>query len=190
MLAIAVIAFGMSADAFAAALGKGAALARCRTGEALRTGAIFGSVEMAITLLGWAAGFWAGPYIERWDHWVAFGLLGVLGLRMIHGSISRDPGAEQPHRHSFLVLAATAVGTSIDALIVGITLAVLKADILTTALAIGAATFLMTAIGTKLGRFAGARLGGWAEAAGGAVLIGIGTTILIEHLGLLSGRLV
>jgi putative Mn2+ efflux pump MntP len=187
MLAIAAIAFGMSADAFAAALGKGAALARCRTIEALRTGAIFGLVEMAITLLGWAAGLAASTYVASVDHWVAFGLLGVLGLRMIYGSATRNPAAERPHRHSFLTLAATAIGTSIDALIVGITLAVLDADILTTAIAIGAATFLMTAIGTKLGRFAGARLGSWAEAAGGVVLIAIGTAILIEHLGLLSG---
>jgi len=186
MLAIAAIAFGMSADAFAAALGKGAALARGRTIEALRTGAIFGMVEMATTVIGWAIGFAASTFVASVDHWIAFGLMGLLGLRMIHASLARHPAAPRRQRHSFADLAATAVGTSIDALIVGVTLAMLNADILTTALAIGAATFAMVTIGIILGRIAGARLGSWAEAAGGVVLIGIGATILIEHLGLLS----
>ncbi len=78
---------------------------------------------------------------------------------------------------------AAALGTSIDALVVGVTLALLKADIVVIALAIGAATFLMATAGVALGRAAGARLGRVAEAAGGLVLIAVGTTILFQHLG-------
>jgi len=187
MLALAAIAFGMSADAFAAALGKGAGLARWRMAEALRTGLIFGAIEAVTTLLGGAVGFAASAYVAAFDHWIAFGLLGFLGLRMIRTSLARRPIAARPHRHSLLDLSTTALGTSMDALVVGITLALLNSDIMVTALAIGGATFLMSAIGIALGRIAAVRLGGWAEATGGMILIGIGTSILIDHLGLLSG---
>ncbi len=186
MLAVLAIAFSMSADAFAAALGKGAALDRLRLAEALRTGLVFGAVEAATPMIGWAFGFALSGYVEAVDHWIAFALLGALGLRMIRGSVLRAAGAPRPERHSLGVLAMTALGTSIDALIVGVTLALIKSDIVVTALAIGAATFLMATAGVALGRAAGARLGRMAEAAGGFVLIALGTAILFQHLGAAS----
>ena len=150
----------MSSAAFAAALGKGALLQRPSVGEALRTGVIFGTVEAITPVIGWAAGRAASGYIAAFDHWIAFGLLAAIGAKMIWYSIRRPEGTEKPRQHSFSDLVVTAVGTSIDAMAVGVTLALLDADIIVNALAIGMATFAMTTIGVLFGRFLGADLGG------------------------------
>lgn len=174
------LAFAMSLDAFAAALGKGAALHRPRLSEALRTGAVFGAIEAVTPVLGWAVGLAAAAWIDAVDHWVAFLLLGLLGGRMIRHALRRE-AAGKPQRHSLRALVATAFATSIDALAVGVTLALIGADIVTSAIAIGLATFLMAAIGTWGARFLGQRFGRMAEVAGGLCLIGIGLKILIAH---------
>src|SRR6202000_1848810 len=106
-----------------------------------------------------------------------FGLLLVIGTKMLWDAFQRDEAEEKPQSHSFLVLAVTAVGTSIDALAVGVTLALVNANILVNALAIGAATFTMTTIGVMTGRMLGERFGRYAEAAGGVALIVIGTNV-------------
>jgi putative Mn2+ efflux pump MntP len=181
VLPILLLALSMSADAFAAACGKGAGLERPHWGEALRTGLIFGVIEAITPVIGWAAGRAVGGYIASFDHWVAFGLLVIIGGKMIWDALQRDPEDEKPQSHSFLVLAITALGTSIDALAVGVTLALVNANIVVNALAIGAATFTMTTIGVMAGRYLGDRFGKYAEAAGGIVLIAIGIKILVEH---------
>ena len=109
-------------------------------------------------------------------------LLAGIGAKMIRDSFLRDEETQKPRNHSFRVLAVTAVGTSIDALAVGVTLALIGANILVNALAIGAATFTMTTIGVMAGHRLGARFGKHAEAVGGVVLILIGATILFEHI--------
>jgi putative Mn2+ efflux pump MntP len=183
LLPVLFIAFSMSTDAFAAALGKGAALDRPKWSEALRTGLIFGGIETITPVIGWALGRAASGYIAAVDHWIAFGLLLLIGGKMIWDSFQRDEEDVKPQRHSLGVLVLTAIGTSIDALAVGVTLALVDANIVVNALAIGAATFTMTTIGVMAGRFLGARLGKHAELAGGLVLIGIGSHILLQHLG-------
>jgi putative Mn2+ efflux pump MntP len=176
----------MSTDAFAAAVCKGASLARPRFSEALRTGLIFGVIETLTPLLGWLLGSAAAPLVEAWDHWIAFVLLGGLGLHMIRAGLSPDDDeAEKPARHGFWRLALTAVGTSIDALAIGVGLAFLDVNIWVTALAIGCATTLMVTIGVMVGRLLGSIAGRRAEVAGGVVLIAIGSWILVDHLGLL-----
>jgi putative Mn2+ efflux pump MntP len=181
ILSVIFLAFSMSSDAFAAALGKGTRLDKPSWGEALRTGLIFGTIETITPLIGWALGRAASSYIEAFDHWIAFGLLLVIGGKMIWDALRRDAEEEKPSSHSFMVLALTAIGTSIDALAVGVTLALVDADIIVNALAIGAATFTMTTVGVMAGRYLGEKFGRYAEAAGGAVLIVIGTKILLEH---------
>lgn len=182
-----ILAFGMSMDAFAAAIGKGATLHRPSLKEALRTGLIFGVIEALTPLIGWAVGLAASRYVMAWDHWVAFTLLFVLGARMImEGCRKKESVEEAPHRHGFWLLAATAVATSLDAMAVGVGLAFLQVNIVTTALAIGASTMIMASAGILLGRFLGPVMGKWAEIFGGLVLIGIGTSILVEHLGILA----
>ncbi|PIJ50748.1 hypothetical protein BL250_09440 [Erwinia sp. OLTSP20] len=184
-----ILALGMSMDAFAAALGKGATLYRPGLKEALRTGLIFGVIEALTPLIGWSIGIVASQYVMAWDHWVAFFLLFMLGGRMVlEGLRKKTPGEQQdiPQRHGFLLLATTAVATSLDALAVGVGLAFLQVNIVTTALAIGTATTIMAATGILLGRFLGPVMGKWAEITGGLVLIGIGGSILVEHLTALN----
>lgn len=181
LFAIAALALSMSADAFAAALGKGALLDRPGLGEALRTGSVFGAVEGVTPVAGWALGVAASAYVAAIDHWIAFVLLTVIGGKMIWDSVRRPAGRERPKRHSLGVLLTTAIGTSIDAMAVGVTLAFLNAGIVVAALAIAAATFAMTTLGVLIGRVVGAKFGRIAEALGGLGLILIGAKILIGH---------
>jgi putative Mn2+ efflux pump MntP len=175
----------MSTDAFAVAVGKGAALQRPHLREALRTGAIFGVIEGLTPVIGWALGHWAAPYVEAWDHWIAFTLLGVLGLRMMREGLSGagDDEDDKPTSHSFWLLAVTGFATSIDAMAVGAGLAFIDANIVTTAGAIGLSTVIMVTLGVMVGRGLGKLVGKRAEVVGGLVLIAIGSLILYEHLG-------
>jgi manganese efflux pump family protein len=176
-----ILALSMSTDAFAAALGKGAVLDRPRLGDALRVGLVFGIVEAITPVIGWAAGFAASAYIAAIDHWIAFALLSAIGGKMIWDGMRRPNEQAKPTRHSFGLLLTTAIGTSIDAMAVGVTLAFLNANIIVIALAIGLATFVMTTIGILLGRVLGGKFGRIAEILGGVGLILIGAKILIEH---------
>lgn len=179
-----VIAFAMSTDAFAAAVSKGASLTRPKFSEAIRTGAIFGFIEALTPLIGWALGSVAAPYVAAWDHWIAFGMLGVLGLHMAHNGLKPGDDEEAPARtrHSFWLLAATGFATSIDAMAVGVTLAFIDTNIVATAAAIGLATLVMVTIGVMVGRMLGAIAGKRAEVLGGVALVCIGSLILYEHL--------
>jgi putative Mn2+ efflux pump MntP len=181
VLPVVLLALSMSTDAFAAAIGKGAQLDRPSLREALRTGLIFGSIEAATPLIGWGLGKAASRVISAYDHWIAFAILALVGSKMIWDAVRREPDAEKPKSHSLAVLALTAVGTSIDALAVGVTLALIGANILVNALAIGIATFVMVTIGMLTGRMLGEKFGHYAEAAGGVVLILIGVAILAQH---------
>ncbi|MDM0003147.1 manganese efflux pump MntP [Variovorax sp. J22G73] len=178
-----LLAFAMSTDAFAAAVGKGAALRKPSWREALRTGLIFGVIEALTPVIGWAAGLAAASYVAKWDHWIAVTLLSVLGLRMIWAGFGApDAVDDKPDRNSFWTLALTGFATSIDAMAVGVGLAFINVNIAWTALAIGLATMTMVTIGVMVGRVLGAVIGKRAEIVGGVVLIGIGFLILYEHL--------
>jgi putative Mn2+ efflux pump MntP len=179
------LAFAMSTDAFAAAIGKGAALHRPHWGEAIRTGLIFGVIEALTPLLGWLLGNAAAQHVSAWDHWIAFTLLFILGARaVINGLTAKEVEETKPATHSFWLLAVTGFATSIDALAVGAGLAFVDVNIYSTAAAIGLATMVMATIGVMLGRVLGRVVGRRAEMAGGVVLIGIGSTILAEHLNI------
>ncbi|HBR7813579.1 TPA: manganese efflux pump MntP [Klebsiella pneumoniae] len=178
-----LLAFGMSMDAFAASIGKGATLHKPKFSEAVRTGLIFGAIETLTPLVGWGLGMLASQFILEWNHWIAFILLVFLGGRMIVEGFrgDSDEACEAPHRHGFWLLVTTAFATSLDAMAVGVGLAFLQVSIVTTALAIGCATFIMSTLGTMVGRFIGPLLGKRAEILGGIVLIGIGSEILWSH---------
>ena len=182
IVSTALLALAMSTDAFAAAIGKGATLDRPRLTQALRTGLIFGSIEAITPLIGWAAGKAASQYVAAWDHWIAFTLLGLLGLKMVYEGFSHSDQSEaKPNQHTFIVLAVTAFATSIDAMAIGAGLAFLDENILSAAAAIGFATLVMVTLGVMLGRILGDIAGKRAEIVGGLILIGIGSAILIEH---------
>ena len=185
LAATAALSLAMSSDAFAAAIGKVAALRRPHLREALRTGLIFGVIEGLTPLVGWLVGRVAAPYVAAWDHWIAFALLSTIGAMMIRAAFAADEtdeaDAKKPDSHTFWMLALTGFATSIDAMVVGVGLAIMGADIMLTALAIGVTTFVMVTAGVMLGRVLGAIAGKRAELAGGVILIGIGCLILYEH---------
>ncbi|XVB28843.1 manganese efflux pump MntP [Citrobacter koseri] len=178
-----LLAFGMSMDAFAASIGKGATLHKPKFSEAVRTGLIFGAIETLTPLVGWGLGMLASQFILEWNHWIAFILLVFLGGRMIVEGFrgDSDEACEAPHRHGFWLLVTTAIATSLDAMAVGVGLAFLQVNIIATALAIGCATLIMSTLGIMVGRFIGPLLGKRAEILGGIVLIGIGSEILWSH---------
>jgi len=181
-LAKIILAFSMSADAFAAAVSKGASIRRPKITDALRIGLIFGAVETAMPIIGWGMGVIASKFITEIDHWFAFGILTIIGCKMIWEGVV---GGHEERKASpkFYMIIFTAIGTSIDAMAVGVTLALINENIWVIAAMIGFATFVMATIGIMAGHYIGAKAGRAAEILGGLCLIAIGTKILIEHLG-------
>ncbi|MEO8838722.1 MAG: manganese efflux pump MntP family protein [Herbaspirillum sp.] len=185
LAATALLSLALSSDAFAVAIGKGAALHKPHWREALRCGLIFGVIEGLTPIIGWMMGRLAAPYVTAWDHWIAFALLGALGVYMVFNSLARpNPEIAKPTRHALWLLIVAGIATSIDAMVVGASLALVNADIIVTATAIGLTTFAMVSIGIMLGRMLGAVVGRRAELIGGLILITIGSLILYEHVGL------
>lgn len=172
----------MSADAFAVSVGRGTSLSKIKFTEAIRDGAVFGGIEMSLALFGWVLGFSIGEYVSAVDHWIAFVLLSALGAKMIFSGIygEKNRGGEKTKKNPNLVI--TAMGSSVDSMGVGASLAFIDVNVLSTVLAIGSTSFVMSAIGTYLGHFIGSRIGKFAEFIGGSLLILIGAKILASHL--------
>ncbi|MEO5813003.1 MAG: manganese efflux pump MntP family protein [Rhodanobacter sp.] len=184
-VSILLLGLAMSADAFAAALGKGAAMSKPQLGQALRAGLIFGIIEGITPLVGWLLGRGAASYIQAWDHWIAFGLLAALGLHMIWNSTRAEATAvivAERKQPGVLNLALTGIATSIDAAAVGVGLVFVDISIAVVAVVIGLCTLVMVTLGIMLGHALGAVVGKHAELLGGVTLIGVGVTILYEHL--------
>lgn len=184
-ISIAVLAVGMSIDSLLASVGGGASLRRqCRFCDALLVGAVFAIVQMITPLIGWIVGAAASSYVASYDHWLAFGLLTLVGGRMVLLAFRAEDGdsCEVSFIGTPAALVLTAIGTSIDAMAVGVSLAFVKANIMVIVAAIGVTTFLMSTGGVIMGRLIGNRFGRSAEVVGGLVLVGLGCLILHEHL--------
>jgi manganese efflux pump family protein len=183
-ISVAVLAVGLSVDSGIACIGRGAGNCQPRFSEAIRTGAIFGLVEATTPVIGWAAGLTARSYVVAFDHWIAFVLLALVGGHMVFDGLKpcehRVAGTKSSA--ALFMMIATAVGTSVDAMAVGASLALIKVDVVAVALAVGATTFVFAAGGLMIGRFVGQRLGRRAEVVGGLALFGSGLSILIDHL--------
>ena len=191
-IAIAILSLSMSADAFAAAIGRGAQH-RPTLPQALRSGLVFGVIEAITPLIGFALGVAAAGFVAAIDHWIAFGLLGAVGGKMIWEALKPEDEAEEDESaagkaasRGLVALVATAVGTSIDAGAVGVGLALLGENIWLIAASIGATTFALATLGLLIGKAAGTRLGRIVELVGGVALIALGLKILLEHLGVLK----
>lgn len=169
----------LAVDAFAAALCQGAAVRHRVHGRAFGIGALFGVAQALGPLLGWLLGVACKDLIAAVDHWIAFGILAVLGVRLIRAGWA-PAGACAPPAHGWL-LVGLAVGTSVDAVAAGFALPTLGLAPLLAAGIIGVVTFALSTGGVYLGRAVGAALGGKAEVFGGVVLVGIGVRILVEH---------
>ena len=187
-IALLLLAFSMSTDAFSVAISKGVSLKNPRFTDALKMGIIFGAIEAITPIIGWLIGHSANSFveaslIEAWDHWIAFTILFGLGLHMLYeGFKPTNEKAEAPSKHSFFKLALTAFGTSIDAMAIGVSLAFIEVNILLAASLIGLATTIMVTIGVMLGKALGSLIGHKAEIFGGLMLIAIGGWILSSHL--------
>lgn len=183
-LVVLSIAFGLAMDAFAVSVGISLKPVRVTGRQAVRLSFSFGFFQFMMPLLGWLAGTKILSLIQAFDHWVAFGLLVLIGCRMIYASL-RPEKALQNSRHdptrgwSLLILS---VATSLDALAVGLSFAALGVAILYPAVVIGVVAFFMTLVGTKLGPPLGQIIGRRAELLGGLILLLIGIKILIDHL--------
>jgi len=176
------IAVALAMDAFAVALGTGMTLERLTGRHLFRLGFHFGLFQALMPVIGWLAGLTVQRWIAAYDHWIAFGLLGFVGGKMIYEAIreSVEEGSpSDPTRGLSLVLLS--VATSIDALAVGLSLAMLGIDIWFPALVIGLVAGVFTTCGMLLGRRIGTAWGPRVEVFGGLVLIAIGLKILLEH---------
>ncbi|MBS3906180.1 MAG: manganese efflux pump [Syntrophaceae bacterium] len=181
-LTLLLIAFGLAMDAFAVSISKGMTIKRQRANHALRIGIFFGSFQAMMPLIGWSAGLTLRDLISGVDHWIAFGLLSLIGCKMIYESTKREGQKKEAGPLNLLTLLVLSIATSIDALAVGISFALLNILIVTPILVIGTVTFALSflgvLIGNRIGRFFEKKI----EVIGGLILIGIGVKILIEHL--------
>ena len=178
-----VLAVGLSMDAFAVSVCKGLALRRVGAKECLTAGVWFGTFQALMPLLGFFLGATFAEKITAVDHWIAFALLGLIGANMIRESFGEAEGVSSAMTPAAML--PLAVATSIDALAVGVTFALLTIRILPAVATIGVITCALSALGVKLGSIFGARWRNRAELAGGIILILLGTKILLEHLGIL-----
>jgi putative Mn2+ efflux pump MntP len=175
-----LIAIGLAMDAFAVSIAKGISVERDRRRSAILLASLFGGFQGLMPVVGWLAGLGLKDIIMEVDHWVAFGLLGFIGVKMIHDSTKSDDGKEECVTISLALILA--VATSIDALMVGLSFAFLEIPILVPVLVIGAITFALSYLGFVFGSKLGTIFGRKIKVLGGLILILIGIRILIEHL--------
>ncbi len=186
MLNVLGIALGLAMDAFAVAIASSVTLG-CVTGrQYFRLSFHFGFFQFMMPVVGWLLGSTLVGWVSRFDHWVAFGLLAFIGGKMVWESLSRGKDEEagecraDPTRGTNLVILS--VATSLDALAVGISFAMLEMTIWLPCLIIGLVAAALTALGLRIGSRLGTRFGKRMELLGGLVLIGIGVRIVIQHM--------
>lgn len=178
-----LLAFGLSADSFAAAVGEGTCAAPVPAVAAARVGICFGVFQAAMPVLGWSLGNACATLIQPIDHWIAFGLLALIGINMVRAARRAEEADERQVRGTgLLALLGMGLATSVDAAVVGVGLGTVGMPILATALVIGVVTFGLSCAGVVAGRLAAGLLGRRAEVIGGMVLVALGVKILAEHM--------
>ena len=180
-----LIGIGLSMDAFAVSICKGLSM-QIDKKYTLCIGLFFGGFQALMPLTGYLLGSQFSGYIERFDHWIAFVLLALIGFNMIKESREEEE-EEKPYAGvNFKELLILAVATSIDALAVGVTFAFLQVNIVSAITIIGCTTFVISIAGVYFGNVFGSRYKSRAELTGGIILILIGLKILLEHLGVIA----
>lgn len=185
MMELFLIAVGLSMDAFAVSICKGLSVRKATVKQSLTVGAYFGGFQTLMPTLGFLLGVQFESFIVSIDHWIAFVLLAFIGGNMIRESFQKDE-EEMNASFDFKTMLPLAIATSIDALAMGVTFAFLQVDIVPAVLFIGVITFVLSAIGLKVGNVFGAKYKSRAELFGGVVLVLMGVKILLEHLGILG----
>lgn len=184
-----LLAVGLSMDAFAVSVCKGLALRRATFQAEITCGVWFGGFQAMMPLIGFFLGTLFAVAIQAVDHWIAFGLLAIIGVNMLKEALSHEEecGCENSADLSVKTMLVMAVATSIDALAVGISLAMVgNVNIFFAVTMIGICTCLLSMLGVKIGNVFGSRFEDKAEIAGGVILILLGLKILLEHLGVLA----
>ncbi len=176
------IAIGLAMDAFAVSITSGLAIRQLKVNHALKIAAFFGFFQAIMPVIGWAAGIGLKDFIAAIDHWIAFGILSIVGAKMILESMAMKPADKKIPDLNIYMLLMLSIATSIDALAVGLSLSLLNISIITPAVVIGIVTFLFSFTGVYVGDRFGHFFESKIEALGGLILIGIGVKILIEHL--------
>ena len=177
------LAFALAMDAFAVSIAAGLNLKEISGRHVFRLAFHFGFFQFMMPILGWLAGLSLYRWISSLDHWVAFGLLGFIGGKMLWESFHDDDDDARGDPTRGWMLVTLSIATSIDALAVGLSLAVLNVSVWGPSVVIGIVAAAMTAVGMAFGSRLGEWCGRLAERVGGVVLIAIGVRILMEHLG-------
>ena len=182
-----ILAVGLSMDAFSVAVCKGLSTNRLQKKHYFLVGAWFGGFQALMPAIGYFLGSTFKKYIDSYDHWIAFVLLGLIGANMLREAFSKKEDEDKSDSFSVKAMFILAVATSIDALAVGVSFALLpQVNITAAVLFIGVITFALSAVGLKVGNVFGAKYKSKAEIVGGVILILIGLKILLEHLGVLG----
>ncbi len=179
-----ILAVGLSMDAFAVSVCKGLSLGKIKPKHMCIAGAWFGGFQALMPLIGYFLGSFFAEMIEKYDHWVAFVLLAIIGGNMIKESFDKDEKVDSSMDVKSILLLA--IATSIDALAVGVTFAFLQVQIVPAVSFIGVITFIFSAVGVKIGSLCGTKYKSKAELFGGIVLVLIGIKILLEGIGVLG----
>lgn len=179
-----ILAVGLSMDAFAVSVCKGLSLGKIKPKHMCIAGAWFGGFQALMPLIGYFLGSFFAEMIEKYDHWVAFVLLAIIGGNMIKESFDKDEKVDSSMDVKSMLLLA--IATSIDALAVGVTFAFLQVQIVPAVSFIGVITFIFSAVGVKIGSLFGTKYKSKAELFGGIVLVLIGIKILLEGIGVLG----
>lgn len=185
LIELLITAIALSMDAFAVAICKGLCVGKIKPKHMVICGLWFGGFQALMPLIGYFCGVAFADYINAYDHWIAFVLLGFIGGKMVYEALQREECACEYNEAAFGVktMLTMAIATSIDALAVGVGFAILPDVNVSFAItSIGITTFLLSAIGVKIGSIFGAKYKFVAELVGGVVLVGMGAKILIEHL--------
>lgn len=181
-LSILLIAIGLAMDSFAVSLSIGTAQTVRTFRPIFRVIFHLGFIQGLITFLGWLAGTTISGVISSFDHWLAFGLLSLVGIRMIRGGLSKKEEHCPPDPSRGGILMMLCIATSIDALAVGLSFAMLEVNILYASLIIMFVTFVFAFTGIKAGSSLGSRFGKTMEIIGGLILVAIGIRILLSHI--------
>lgn len=184
ILELFILAVGLSMDAFAVSVCKGLSLGKIKPKHMCIAGAWFGGFQALMPLIGYFLGIFFAEMIEKYDHWVAFVLLAIIGGNMIKESFDKDEKVDSSMDVKSMLLLA--IATSIDALAVGVTFAFLQVQIVPAVSFIGVITFIFSAVGVKIGSLFGTKYKSKAELFGGIVLVLIGIKILLEGIGVLG----
>ena len=187
LIELLLIAVGLSMDAFSVSICKGLTTKKFSWRMALICGLWFGGFQVLMPIIGYFLGAQFQEMIEAYDHWIAFGLLFLIGANMIREAVwGQKEESESSGALTFKTMFLLAIATSIDALAVGVTFACIQVRLWSSVVSIGITTFLFSILGVKIGHLFGSKYEKSAGVVGGIILIIIGLKILLEHLGIIS----